>query len=68
VLAEIYPSRWSGRWPRGQRTPDQQDAFATAAALAAADHSGELERWLDPELPTAERAAARVEGWILGVS
>jgi hypothetical protein len=68
LLAEIYPSRWSGRWPRGQRTPDQQDAFATAAALAAADHSGELERWLDPELPTAERAATRVEGWILGVS
>jgi len=68
MLAEIYPSRWSARWPRGNRTADQHDAFATAAALAAADHSGELEDWLEPALPRAEKTAARVEGWILGVS
>ena len=48
--------------------PDQHDAYAVAAALAAADGSGELEAWLQPALPPAERAAARVEGWILGVS
>lgn len=68
VLAEIYPSRWSARWPREDRTPDQHDAYAVAAALAAADSSGALEAWLEPSLPPAERAAARVEGWILGVS
>jgi hypothetical protein len=68
VVAEIYPARWSADWPRGNRTPDQQDAFATAAALAAADRSGELEGWLDPVLPPAEKAAACAEGWILGVS
>lgn len=68
VLAEIYPSRWSDQWPREDRMPDQHDAYAVAAALAAADGSGELEAWLQPALPPAERAAARVEGWILGVS
>ncbi len=68
VLAEIYPARWSAGWPRDGRTPDQQDAFATAAALAAADFSGELEDWLEPRLPPEEKAAARLEGWILGVS
>jgi hypothetical protein len=68
VLAEIYPSRWSAQWPRGKRTPDQQDAYATAAALVAADHAGDLERWLEPSLTPGEKAAARVEGWILGVS
>ena len=68
VLAEVYPSRWSARWPREDRTPDQHDAYAVAAALAAADGSGELEAWLQPTLPAAERSAARVEGWILGVS
>jgi hypothetical protein len=55
-------------WPRENRTPDQQDAFAAAAALAAADRSGELECWLDPALPPPEKTAARTEGWILGVS
>jgi hypothetical protein len=67
VLAEIYPARWSSAWPREDRTPDQHDAYAVAAALAAADASGELEHWLQPALPSAEKSAARLEGWILGV-
>lgn len=67
LLAEIYPSQWSADWPRQERTPDQHDAYAVAAALAAADASGALEAWLQPDLPPAEKSTARVEGWILGV-
>ncbi|MBM3874411.1 MAG: hypothetical protein FJ382_11885 [Verrucomicrobia bacterium] len=68
VLAEVYPSRWSRALPpRPDHTPDQHDAACVAAALAAADRSGELEAWWSPPLTPAERRQARYEGWILGV-
>ncbi len=68
VLAEVYPARWNQSIPRDpDHTPDQHDAACVAAALAAADRSGELESLLAPPLRPEERRQARYEGWILGV-
>jgi hypothetical protein len=68
VLAEVYPARWNQSIPRAPgHTPDQHDAACVAAALAAADRSGELEPLLAPPLRPEERRQARYEGWILGV-
>lgn len=46
------------------RTVDQHDAFCIAAQLARADREGALGGFLKPDLSPAERAVARVEGWI----
>ena len=67
VLAEVYPAMFSGQYPRGDRSGDQQDAFAIAAWLEAQDQAGQLAAHLNPELPVSTRTAARKEGWILGV-
>jgi hypothetical protein len=53
VLAEAYPSLWKGRFPKEQRTPDQQDAYTIAAMLQQADRTGQLGEWLQPALPPA---------------
>lgn len=68
VVAEVYPSLWSAAYPRADRTGDQHDAYATAARLRDADHAGELARWFEPDWSPDERAAAAVEGWILGLA
>ena len=67
VLAEAYPSLWRTNFPRNERTDDQQDAYAVAAWLQAADRAGALSDYLEPELTDEERRAADIEGWILGV-
>jgi hypothetical protein len=67
VLAEGYPSLWNREWPCDGRTQDQHDAWTLARVLATADAEGRLEGWFEPMLSTAERAQARVEGWILGL-
>lgn len=67
LIAEIYPSLWSGCYPRETRTADQQDAYAVARHLQAADRSGLLREWLAPRLDAETAALARQEGWILGV-
>jgi hypothetical protein len=67
VVAEVYPSLWTRRFPREERGPDQQAAYATAAWLRRADVSGDLPRFFEPILDTPERKAANIEGWILGV-
>jgi hypothetical protein len=67
VIAEVYPSLWSRRWPRKERTPDQHDAYCVARALRDADRGGLLVKWLEPKLTPAERTLAGFEGWILGV-
>jgi hypothetical protein len=36
--------------------------------LACADREGTLAGYFTPELTTAERALAEIEGWILGLS
>jgi hypothetical protein len=67
MIAEAYPSLWSRELPREARSADQHDAWTVAAQLQRADLDGTLARWLQPQLSDAERAIARVEGWILGV-
>jgi hypothetical protein len=67
VVAEVYPALWSRTFPRAGRTPDQQDAYATAEWLRHADADGSLEKFLCPELEPDERKTAEIEGWILGV-
>jgi hypothetical protein len=67
AVAEVYPALWSRRSAREQRTPDQHDAYAVAAWLRQVDLEGSLAGWLAPRMSRAERAQARVEGWILGV-
>ena len=67
VIAEAYPSLWSGAYPREDRTPDQHDAYSIAAWLRQADQHGSLARYLNPELVSDSRKIAEVEGWILGV-
>jgi hypothetical protein len=51
----------------GQRTGDQQAAYAASAWLRRADRDGSLSAFFQPGLEPDERALAQVEGWILGV-
>jgi hypothetical protein len=67
AVAEVYPALWRRRFPAEGRTADQQDAFAVAEWLRRADAEGTLPRFLLPQLEPADRAAAEIEGWILGV-
>ena len=67
LVAEIYPSRWNRDTPRGDRTPDQHDAYVAARWLQAADRGGALETCLEPDLTPEDKRVAAVEGWILGV-
>ena len=50
------------------RTPDQQDAYATAEWLRRADSDGSLEKFLFPEIESDGRKTGEIEGWILGVA
>jgi len=69
VVAEVYPSVWSGAYARGDRTRDQHDAFSVATWLRVADLDGSLARALcGDDLGQVERRVAAFEGWILGVS
>ena len=68
VVAEVYPSLWSMTFPTAGRTPEQQDAFATAEWLRRVDMDANLEKFLCPELEPNERKTAEIEGWILGVA
>ena len=67
LLAEVYPSLASHAFPRDGRSADQHDAYTVAAWLRQADRDGTLAAFLSPSLSPGERAAAEVEGWILGV-
>ncbi len=67
VLVEVYPALWSRRFPRGNRTGDQHDAYSVAAWMQSADRDGSLAGFFDPPLTADERKVARVEGWIFGV-
>lgn len=68
VLLEAYPALYSRHFPRADRSPDQHDAFSTAAWMAAADANATLPSLLQPDLPAAVRQVAAVEGWVLGVT
>ena len=67
VVAEVYPSLWTKRFPRENRDGNQQAAYAVAAWLRRADLNGSLVGFLHPPLEQEERRVAEIEGWILGV-
>lgn len=67
VVAEVYPSLLRKRYPRGDRTVDQQDAYSVCRWLAEMDRRDALERFFQPPLTASERKVAHREGWILGV-
>jgi hypothetical protein len=71
ALVEVYPrlcrtrpcpAGLSGVWG------DQHDALSVAEFLRDADRGGRLAGLLQPALSASDRAAASVEGWILGVT
>jgi hypothetical protein len=67
VVAEVYPSLWKKSFPKEGRTPDQHDAYVTAAWLRQADLDGSLQNFFKPSMLPGEYPVAQVEGWILGV-
>jgi hypothetical protein len=67
VVAEVYPSLWTRRFPRDDRAGDEHAAFAVAAWLQRADRDGSLDGFFRPNLTAEELGIAKIEGWILGV-
>lgn len=67
VVAEAWPSIFRRRYPRGERTVDQQDAYALARWMQEMDSRGALKGYFNPPLTLPERRDMRLEGWILGV-
>ncbi|KZK75215.1 MAG: hypothetical protein A3K90_04120 [Pelodictyon luteolum] len=67
ALVEIYPSLWSRDCPRDGRTPDQHDAYVSAAWLRQVDTNGSLGEFLKPDMMPGQYPVAQLEGWILGV-
>jgi hypothetical protein len=67
MVGEVYPALWNRTFPTEGRTPDQQDAFAIAKWMQAAECDGSLEKYLHPGLEPQDRKYAEIEGWILGV-
>ena len=67
VVAEVYPSLWTKRFPKEDRDGDEHAAYAVAAWLQRADVNGTLTGFFNPPLTPEERKVAEVEGWILGV-
>ncbi len=64
---EVYPSIFRQRYPREDRTTDEQDAYATARWLKQTCERGFLGNYLNPLLTDEERRTAELEGWILGI-
>ena len=67
VVAEVYPSLWRRGFAQENRNDDQHDAFSVAEWARRSDLDGTLAGFLAPALAPAEREAAHIEGWILGI-
>lgn len=67
VVAEVYPSLWSRGIAREDRNDHQHDAFSVSEWMRRSDLDGTLAGFLAPALAPAEREAAHIEGWILGI-
>jgi hypothetical protein len=67
AVVEVYPALWSHGFARGDRTPDQHDAYSVTAWMREADLNGNLTRFFNPSLTQEHRQMAKVEGWILGI-
>jgi hypothetical protein len=68
VIAEVYPALWSRAFPVVDRTADQHDAYSVASWMQQADADSTLTGYFQPRLSSAETTAAKLEGWILGLS
>jgi hypothetical protein len=68
VIAEVYPSIFRHRFPRQERTADEQDAYVVARWMAEMDARGVLPVYFEPPLTANEAVIAANEGWILGVT
>ena len=67
VVAEVYPSLWTRRFPRDNRDSDEQAAYAVAAWLQRTDRKDSQGSYFNPPLTLEEREVDDTEGWILGV-
>ena len=67
VIAEVFPSLFRNRYERGDRTNDEQDAYATARWLHDMDERELLGEYFNPPLTKNELEIATREGWILGI-
>jgi hypothetical protein len=67
VITEIYPSIFKNRFPRQDRSADQQDAYCVARWFTETDERGLLDQYFQPALTDEERELANLEGWILGI-
>ena len=68
VFAEIFPSLFRQRFPREQRSADQQDAYSVATWLWDCHKRDILNRYFNPPLTKPQRQTADLEGWILGIT
>ncbi len=68
VIAESYPSIFRHRYPKQDRSPDEQDAYSVARWLRETCERGFLGRYFVPPLTDSEREIAMLEGWILGIA
>lgn len=68
VVAEVYPSLFSRRYAKVERTEHQHDAWSVARWLREMDGTDRLNKYFLPPLTPDERCRAKLEGWILGVS
>ena len=57
---------WHERIPKGDRTPDQHDAWSVAEWMRRVDLVDGLTQFFALDLSEDDLAAAAVEGWILG--
>ncbi len=67
VVGEVYPSLFRRRYPKANRSSDEQDAYAIARWLQEMDRRGSLDDYLNPPLTLPERRQVMLEGWIMGV-
>lgn len=67
AIVEIYPSLFRNRYPRADRSVDQQDAYSVSRWLAEMDQAGSLDTFFHPPLTASQSKQAKKEGWILGV-
>lgn len=67
VIFEVFPSLFRNRYPREDRTVDQQDAYAVCRWMAEMQRKNRFATYFDPPLEPKIRSIAKREGWIMGV-
>lgn len=68
AVVEVYPSILRKRYECPCEDEHERDACCATRWLRDVSDRGTLARYLDPPLTEEERATARREGWILGVT